>query len=236
ARTFAELRYRLMPYTYSMAHKAAETGTPIVRPMMFDAPESSEAWAHDLQFMYGDSMLIAPQTDNTGTVAVWLPEGIWYDYASNQKLSGERTRSVSVSPGDLPIYVKAGGILPFRDYAQSTAFIDKTHLGVTVFAGEDGSFELVEDDDRTEEYRDGAVRTTTITYQDASETLKLSTKGTYQGAPDNRRYTISFVGVPAPSSVLVNGESLIPSVEGKIASIRLASRPADEPLEIVLVR
>jgi alpha-D-xyloside xylohydrolase len=186
--------------------------------------------------MYGDSLLIAPQTDDSGTVKVWLPEGDWYDYASKEKVSGGRTVSVTVSPGELPIYVKAGGILPFRDYAQSTAFIDKSHLGLTVFVGEDGSFELIEDDDHTEAYRDGAARRTRITYQEDAARLMLSTEGSFESAPTSRRYTIRFVGIPTLSSVLVNGQSMTPEIAGQTASVTITPRPVDEPLEIVFVR
>ena len=231
---FSRLRYELMPYTYTMAHRAAETGTPIIRPMMFDAPQSDEAWARDLQFMWGDSLLIAPQTNASGTVDVWLPEGDWYEFNTLEGIMGNQTLTLDVSPETLPIYAKAGSIIPFRDYAQSTAFIDKSHLGLTVFRGQDGRFELIEDDDRTEAYRQGAVRRTEISYDDAEGRLLISADGDYAGAVAERRYTVQFVGGHDISSGTINGEPSTLTRQGTAVTLQIPAHSVDQVLEIMI--
>ncbi|NNU15451.1 DUF5110 domain-containing protein [Parvularcula sp. ZS-1/3] len=232
AAKFSRLRYALMPYTYTFAHVAAETGTPIIRPMMFDDLSSNEAWARDLQFMFGDSLLVAPQTDDSGTVEVWLPEGSWFDFFTGERRAGGQVLKINVAPSDLPVFVKAGSIIPTRDPAASTAFLDKSHLELTVYAGRDGAFTLVEDDDRTEAYRDGARRLTTVDFDDAAKTLSIVADGTFEGANLQRRYTICFVGVGEAARVFVDGEEMPASFEDGVLEVSVPMRRVDKPLRV----
>jgi hypothetical protein len=104
---------------------------------------------------------------------------------------------VPAAPGALPIYVKQGSIIPKRQYALSTQFIDKTSLIVDVYTGTSGKTVLIEDDDVTEDYRDNAaIMNTEIEYNETLSQLTIKKSlGNYQGAPSLRQYQISFFGL-----------------------------------------
>lgn len=210
AHHFAELRYTLMPYTYSMAHQASQSGAPITRAMIFDYQTQSNAWKYDLQYMWGDSILVAPQTKDHGQMQVWLPKlnsGTWYEYTSKQPVKSGQILTLEPAINELPLYVKAGAIIAKRDYALSTAFIDKTKLTLDVYIGEHGTFELIEDDDKTERHRlNGEKRSTLVTWNQATKTLDINAaSGNYAGAENNREITVNFYGETSSLKAKVNG-------------------------------
>ncbi|NED88571.1 DUF5110 domain-containing protein, partial [Streptomyces sp. SID11233] len=98
----------------------------------------------------------------------------------------------TTTTGEVPLFVKAGAVLPGYPYAQSTAYLTKRQLEMDVYAGADGVFEVVEDDGVTEAYRTGQRTVTTrLTYTDASRRVVIAhPKGSYEGAPDKRRYVV----------------------------------------------
>ena len=206
ATKFSKLRYQLMPYLYSAAHQAANSGIPITRPMLLEFQNDDRAWQFDLQYMWGPSMLVAPVTRLSGAQKVWLPDHLWYEYFSAQQIQGNQIISVSPELGELPIYVKAGAIIPQRKFALSTAFIDKSSLILTVYAGADGEYRLVEDDDVTERYRDADEKMLTyIRYHNSSQSLFISSgKGSYKNAPKSRDLTIEFIGINKANKIVVN--------------------------------
>ncbi len=165
AQQYGRLRYELMPYLYSAAHEAAETGAPIARPMLLDYPQSDEAWEHELQYFFGPDLLVAPVVDEDESI-VWLPEGGWYSMRDGSYFEGERL--LAINDGVMPVFARAGAVVPKREYALSTAFIDKTTLVIDVYTGADGAFRLIEDDDRTEAYRDGERRITRRRHSEAT--------------------------------------------------------------------
>jgi alpha-D-xyloside xylohydrolase len=197
ASRFSQLRYQLMPYLYSAAHQAAENGIPITRALLLEYPEKNEAWEYDLQYMWGDSMLIAPNASADKIKSVWLPAGNWYDFDTHSVITGNAILSVNTAVDHLPIYVKAGSIIPKREFALSTQFINKTKLLIDVYTGKNGKTVLIEDDDKTEQYRkNNEVMRTLITYSESNNQLVISkAEGEYQGAPEQREYEISFIGL-----------------------------------------
>ncbi len=197
AHYYSKLRYQLMPYLYSAAHQAATTGIPIARAMLLDYPTEANAWQFDLQYMWGDNLLIAPNADASNSKTIWLPKGIWYEYDSKTRITGDQIIDVPAAPGVLPIYVKQGSIIPQRQYALSTQFIDKTSLILDVYTGLSGKMILIEDDDVTEEYRiNAAIMNTEIEYNETlSQLIIKRSLGNYQGAPSQRQYQINFFGL-----------------------------------------
>ncbi|MEO0345560.1 MAG: TIM-barrel domain-containing protein [Pseudomonadota bacterium] len=184
-------RYELMPYLYSAAHDASERGVPIVRPMLLDYTEHDAAWRNDLQFLFGPDLIVAPVVD--GVQDVWLPPGDWYLVDGGKYFRGDRTVPLRRPDTLMPVLARAGAIVPQRRYAQSTAFLNKSELVIHVYAGADGRFRLIEDDDRSEAYRDGARRVTELRYDDATRLLTVdAAQGDYAGAPDSRTVTVRF--------------------------------------------
>ena len=190
-RQYGRLRYELMPYLYSAAHEAAETGLPIARPMLLSYPQYDEAWEHDLQYFFGPDLLVAPAVDEDETI-VWLPEGGWYSIWDGSYYDGERV--LAVNDSDMPVFARAGGIIPQREYALSTAFLDKTTLVIDVYMGADGAYRLIEDDDRTEGWRDAERRITWLRYDDDEKALTIeAASGSYRDAPDYRDVVVNFI-------------------------------------------
>ncbi len=193
AQAFARLRYELMPYLYSAAHEAAETGLPIARPMLLEYPEYDEAWQHDLQYFFGQDLLVAPPVHDADT-HVWLPTGHWYSIWDGRHYPGDQVLDLRNDNDVMPILARGGAIIPRREYAKSTAFIDKTRLVIDIYAGADGEFRLVEDDDRTEAYRDGERRVTWLRYDDSKRELTIeAADGSYSGAPEYRDVSVNVI-------------------------------------------
>jgi alpha-glucosidase (family GH31 glycosyl hydrolase) len=209
AKKYSELRYKLIPYLYSYAHFATETGVPIARAMVIDHQNDSRAWKHDLQYMWGNEILVAPNCKDSGNVEVWLPKGKWYDFWNDGLLKGDQVFSYSAPIGKLPLFVKTGSIIPMGNYALSTAFLSKDSLTIHVYTGEDGSFVLYEDDGITEGYRNNESRTTKIVFNQSNLSLTIGAAvGNYNEAPTHRAVRVEFHGVEKQACLAVNGRNL----------------------------
>jgi alpha-D-xyloside xylohydrolase len=209
AARYAELRYRWMPYTYSAAHVAHERGLPIARAMALVHPEEAVAWSADLQYHWGDHVVVAPSANaGDSTVDVWLPPGTWFDYWTGQSLSGGTTIAYPAPRGRIPLFVRAGAVIPMAPYAESTAFMRRDVLEVHVWRGADGSFELIEDDGVSERFASGERRTTRLVWNDSTSELSIAAaEGTYEGAPAARSLRVFVQGSPLQCA-RVNGTEL----------------------------
>ena len=229
ARKFSQIRYQLIPYLYSVAHHASQTGTPIARPMLLDYQNEPLAWQYDLQYMWGPSLLVAPLTKDEGTKQVWLPKGKWYGVPSGQQFDGNRVIEVAPELSELPKFAKAGSIIPKREYALSTRFIDKSTLDLDVYVGADGNFVLYEDDDITERFNTHQeLRTTEVSYSESTQSLTLNAaKGTFVGANVSRNLTVRFYGLEnaGKKRIFVNGKELDSYVHNGVLEVQLSKAP-----------
>jgi alpha-D-xyloside xylohydrolase len=207
ARLFCALRYSLMPYTYTYAHDASASGLPLARAMVVEHQNDPLAWKYDLQYMWGDRILVAPNCSDGDSVNVWLPGGVWFDLWSEARLEGNRVITVDAPTGYLPLFVKAGSIIPMAPAAMSTAFMRNDSLTIHVFPGRDAEFVLYEDDGRTEAYRGaGGSRSTTMSYVESTRSLTIApATGHYEGEPGHRVLRIDFHGYAKPVCFEVNG-------------------------------
>src|SRR6185436_12495706 len=111
AKKYSELRYQLMPYTYTLAYEARDSGLPLMRAMWLHYPEDEKVRALGTQYMWGRDLLIAPVFEKGATTrSVYLPKGEWYDWWTNAKQTGGQTVSRPVDLATMPIYVRAGAI------------------------------------------------------------------------------------------------------------------------------
>ncbi|MEU8706485.1 TIM-barrel domain-containing protein [Streptomyces sp. NPDC048565] len=222
---YGQLRYSLMPYIYTLAHQAAATGMPMARAMVIDYQDRSQAYSHDLQYLWGPSLLVAPLTSDGGDVQnIWLPAGSdWYDFWTDATHTGSDTQDLAhrTRTGEAPLFVRAGAILPRYPYAQSTAYLTKRQLETDVYTGADGVFELVEDDGLTEAYLTGSgTSVTRLTFTDASTRVVIAQpEGTYEGAPDARRYLVRFHGLDSPVGMGVDGGATLPAFTSEAAAL-----------------
>ena len=118
-RDYDRLRYRLAPYLYHYYVEASQTGLPVIRPMVLEFQNDPTTYTMDLQYMFGEHLLMAPVYNREGNVRVYLPEGQWVDYWTHAVYSGPNWITVQAPLDVLPIYVRAGCIDPDRRAARS---------------------------------------------------------------------------------------------------------------------
>lgn len=198
-REYIELRYRLIPYIYTLARIAYDTGVPLMRPMWFGFPDDEVASVCESQYLFGSSLLVNPVTKKGATKwETYLPKGRWYDFFTNEVLDGACRVTRTVSLRDIPVYVPAGTILPLGEISQflPDSPLDAPGEGVqiNVYEGADGEFTLYEDDGITTGYQAGTATTYThFRWNDSSETLTVS--GTSTQVPGkSREFRILQVG------------------------------------------
>jgi alpha-D-xyloside xylohydrolase len=118
-REYARLRYRLVPYLYTYAEVAASTGLPVVRPLVLEYQDDPTVHRIDTQYLLGEDLLVAPVFTDEGTRSVYLPDGEWRDYWTGERYAGGQTVDVDVGLADLPLFVRAGSVVPQREPTQS---------------------------------------------------------------------------------------------------------------------
>jgi alpha-D-xyloside xylohydrolase len=171
---YDRLRYQLIPYIYSQARKTYDTGAPFMRPLWMDFPNDPKVADLGTEYMFGPAMLVAPVTEQGQTEKdVYLPAGDWYDFWTNEKLAGGRWVKAAAPIDRIPVFVRAGSILPIGADIQSTA----THQAIRelrVYPGKDGVFALYDDDGVSYDYEKGKGGVTTLTWHDATGVLSAS--------------------------------------------------------------
>jgi alpha-glucosidase/alpha-D-xyloside xylohydrolase len=155
-RQYLELRYRLLPYNYTLVREACDTGLPLMRALWLHYPGDPEAVKRGDQYLWGRDLLIAPVTaSGISQRQLYLPEGDWYDFWTNTRHSGKRMLTRPVDLATMPLLVRAGAILPLDPVRQYTG---QTVAGLTtlrIYPGADGDFTLYDDDGQSLGYCDG---------------------------------------------------------------------------------
>ena len=223
SRAFLELRYRLLPYTYSLAAEAHQNGLPIIRPLVFDFADDEKALDETHSYMFGPAIHVAPvlQAD-VARWSVYLPErkGGWFDAWSGEVRAGGRHHDVDAPLTQLPLHLPAGAIVPLGPVIQSTADINREALDLFVCPGQDGSFSLYEDDGLTYDYEKKACSRIPISWNEARRQLTLGDRqGGFSGMLETRRFTIHLVGPGEAPLAFTSGLSV--TYEGRAVSIAL---------------
>jgi alpha-glucosidase len=138
-RRFVEERYRLMPYLYALADENARTGDPLMRPVFYDYPDAAQAPCdQSMTFTLGRALLVAPppKMESPQAYDICLPKGAWYDYWTGKRVD---LATIKETPGleRLPVFVRAGSILPRQPLVQSTSETPKGPLGIDIYPGPD---------------------------------------------------------------------------------------------------
>ena len=144
AEAFMNLRERLVPYTYTLAHEASQTGIPVVRATYLQYPNDDAAYAAaGKEYFYGPDVLVAPVTSSAGTASVWFPAGQWTDYFTGKTYSGPSTQTVTTTLDTMPVFLKAGGIMATRtDNVANDVQNPLTKVTLDIAAGANGHFGL----------------------------------------------------------------------------------------------
>lgn len=180
-RSALDLRYRLIPYYYSLAYETFETGVPIMRPLIMEYPDDPNVANLSDEWLMGSSLLAAPILQAGGRRTVYLPAGKWYSFESNVPAAGGQTLQVTAGLGDIPIYVRAGTILPLGPIIEHTSQMPGGPLELEIYPGRDATFTLVEDDGLTTNYLNGQTLRITFNWNDNAGQLTWTSAGNYTG-------------------------------------------------------
>jgi len=169
---YLRLRYQLMPYTYSLGYRTYQTGAPFMRALFMDFPNDPRVADIGDEYMFGPAFLVAPVTEQGATSReVYLTAGCdWYDYWTNKKFKGGETIVANAPIDTLPLFVKAGSIVPLGAPVLSTKE-PQAIASVRVYPGADGDFTLFSDDGTTYSYEHGAGDITRLHWNDAQHEL-----------------------------------------------------------------
>lgn len=243
---FIRLRHALVPYTYSLAYESSTGGMPIVRGMYLYYPIAEEAYTFDHQYLYGEKMLVSPVATpgTTASSQVWFPEGVWTNYFTNETIVGPMEKNISAGYSAMPVFVKAGGIIPLAPYSDYVGQITEDSLTLKVYTGDDGEFSLYEDEGENLNYQAGKYALTKIVYNEQEKKLTIKARqGNYPGAPGKRSYDIELFNAIVPEKISVNGTALNPtttapaegwSARNDVIHIHLNNYPVTEDLDIIL--
>ena len=193
-----DLRYQLIPYYYSLAHVAHETGLPPMRPLAMMFPDDPACADLTSQWMMGDGLMAAPILTEGTSRSVHLPAGNWFTFDGKAEFKGPRDMSVQADLNETPIYVRAGTILPLGSAIEHTSWLPGSPLQVWVYPGADAFFTLIEDDGASTGYLKGIMRRTRFEWHDASHILTWKREGSYSGRHVFQKFWLIEAGKKTP--------------------------------------
>lgn len=219
---YTKLRYRLLPYIYTLAGDTWHKDGTIMRALVQDFPADPKVKDLGTQYLFGPSILVAPvYTQGATTKEVYLPAGAnWVDFYTGEKRPGGQAVTVEAPLTRIPLFVREGSIIPTGAALQSTADKDDGTLLINVYAGADGTFELYEDEGTTYGYEQGKFSRIPFTWNQAAGTLTIGTRqGSFPGMIEKRTIQVRWIdgkndkaadfGVKGDKSVVYEGKELL---------------------------
>jgi len=217
-REYIKLRYKLLPYNYSLAYQNSTTGMPLMRPIFFEDDTNLSLIDNASSYLWGDAFLVTPVVSaNVSSVAVNLPAGIWFDYFTNgnkpaKKYQGSQIINLPTSLETLPVLVRAGSFIPMIDDIQSTQDYDASKLTLHYYADKSVSsanYEMYEDDGKTYQAIDkGSFELLQFSakQQDQQLSIKLTRKNQVNNLSSNKHQTqietgLGYSGMPQNRSI-----------------------------------
>ena len=233
-----ELRYKLLPYIYSQFYQASKTGIPLMRPLFFDYPGDKNTMWDERDFLFGDAFLVAPVLWPGATKRdVRLPSGVWYDYWTGERYAGPGMARVEAPIDRIPLFVKAGSIIPAQQPVQYSDEAPVDPLTLQVFPSPASLSTMYEDDGISFDYQSGqyCLRAMAARSDSALHELVLSApEGSYRPPP--RRLAVEFHAVASPpGSVAVDGVD-VPKLKGSKPSREQTGWSYDRKGKILTVR
>ena len=194
--SFDRLRYRLLPYTYSLAWKTTSDSYTPMRPLVMDFRSDVRAENTGDEFMYGPAFLVSPVTEPAATSRrVYLPDAKWYDFWNGVSVHGKREITAEAPLDELPLYIRAGSIVPFGPAVEWSTEKPADPIELRIYRGADGEFTLYEDENDNYNYEKGVHATITFRWDDAKRTLTIGDRqGEFPGMLTSRTFRVVFVG------------------------------------------
>jgi len=217
-----QLRYAMQPYLYTEARRTYDTGVAFVHPLYYDYPETNEAYTHREEYKFGDSIIVSPivqpadpQT-HISSKSVWLPEGEWIEWQSGAHLNGPGNFDRNFLINQIPVYIKAGTILPEQPEMSYTGErpVDPLIFEILPFAAgqKSSSYSVYEDSGQAENYQQGEFAQTRIdvTRQSSNqfEAVIGAPQGIYAGMAQDRAYELRLDSPVTAASVTLGGHKL----------------------------
>jgi alpha-glucosidase/alpha-D-xyloside xylohydrolase len=174
-RTYLNLRYQLLPYNYSSLVRTHETGVPLMRALSLDWPDDAKAVLTEDEYLWGESFLVAPIHEKDATSReVYLPTGDWWDYWSGARVAGNQSHTRAVDLATMPLYVKAGAIVPMGPVRQFTGEVVDEPVTLRIYPGADGRFVWYDDDGVSYRHEAGEFLRLECLWKDNGRTLTLN--------------------------------------------------------------
>ena len=240
AADFLRLRGALVPFLYTLAREAHDTGVPLVRPLYLHWPRRRGAYAHPAQYTLGRDLLVAPVAEpgDPAEVEVWFPPGTWIDWFTGERHRGPGTKRLSVPLERMPVFARAGAIVPMQPRAPTTPRGGMRSVILTAHRGS-GRTTLYDDAGDGLGYERGQFTRTAIHQRrrGAETTLTIGrARGGFPGQPRARRWEIRFVGVARPRRVSVAGRPARASYDAasRTATVRTGPLPVGRRARVVL--
>jgi alpha-D-xyloside xylohydrolase len=194
--SFDRLRYELMPYIYSVAWKVTKENYTLMRPLVMDFRTDNRVLNISDQFMFGPAILVNPVTEQAATSRrLYLPKTKWYDFWTGTAIEGGKAIDAVAPLERLPLYVRAGSIVPMGPDVQYAAEKPADPIELRVYRGANGDFTLYEDENDTYNYEKGVYATIPMHWDDAKQTLTIGDRqGKFPGMLEKRTFRVVFVG------------------------------------------
>lgn len=219
---YTKLRYQLLPYIYSEAGKMHLTDNTLMRGLVMDFPADKTAINLNDQYMFGPAFLVSPVYEyQARSRALYLPQGAdWYDFYSGEKLSGGQHIQAAAPLEKMPLYVKAGSIVPTGEDIQFVNDKPDAPITLNIYTGANGHYSLYNDDGRSYDYEKGKYSTVELSYDDAKGTLTIGKRqGEFNGMQQKISMNIRWIGAadgmaksltgPIAQSIEYVGEELV---------------------------
>ena len=193
---FDRLRYRMLPYIYSLAWKTTSESYTPMRPLVMDFRTDVRAQNTGDEFMFGPAFLVSPVTEPDATTRrLYLPQSKWYDFWTGSAVAGNQTVDASAPLDRLPLYIRAGSILPLGPDEEWSTEKPADPIELRVYRGADGDFTLYEDENDNYNYEKGAYATISLHWDDAKQALTIGDRtGQFPGMLASRAFHVVFVG------------------------------------------
>jgi alpha-D-xyloside xylohydrolase len=192
---YDRLRYRLMPYIYSLAWMTTSENYTIMRPLVMDFRADTRAQNIGDQFLFGPAILVNPVTEPAATSRhLYLPPALWYDFWTGASIQGGRALDAPAPIDRMPLYLRAGSILPLGPELEYAAEKPADPIELRVYRGANGSFTLYEDENDNYNYEKGAHATIPLSWDDANHVLSIGDRiGSFPGMLQARTFRVVFV-------------------------------------------
>ncbi len=194
--SYDRLRYRMLPYIYSLAWKTTSESYTPMRPLVMDFRSDVRAQNIGDQFMYGPAFLVSPVTEPDATTRrLYLPQSKWFDFWTGSSVAGGHTIDANAPLDRLPLYIRAGSILPLGPDEEWATEKPADPMEVRIYSGADADFTLYEDENDSYNYEKGMYATIPLHWDDAKQALRIGDrKGQFPGMLESRTFRVVFVG------------------------------------------